>query len=99
MAYQASGPLYPKPESGVLVKVVATFLGIAVAVLAILGIWLATSVDSGTTATPAEPQHSEAVATATPSYAGMAPENADAIATAHKPYPAAMPALQPGPVA
>jgi nitrite reductase (NO-forming) len=35
----------------------------------------------------------------TPSYAGLAPENADAIAAAHKPYPAAMPATQPGAVA
>ena len=38
-------------------------------------------------------------AVATPSYAGLAPENADAIAAAHVPYPAAMPAAPAGPVA
>jgi nitrite reductase (NO-forming) len=97
VAYQHT---YPQPESGVLVKVVAIFLGIAVALLAILAIWIGTSNGSDTPAATTEHQHSEAAAAAaTPSYAGMAPANADAIATAHKPYPAAMPALQPGPVA
>jgi nitrite reductase (NO-forming) len=68
-------------------------------VLALLGIWLATSADSEATAAPAaSAQHSEA-ATASSSYAGMAPANADEIAAAHTPYPAEMPALQPGPVA
>ena len=38
-------------------------------------------------------------AIATPSYAGIAPANADALATAHRAYPAELPALQPGPVA
>src|SRR5439155_8404600 len=33
------------------------------------------------------------------SYAGAAPANADELAMAHNPYPAAMPALQAGPVA
>ena len=33
------------------------------------------------------------------SYAGAAPANADALAAAHKPYPAALPAAPPGPVA
>jgi nitrite reductase (NO-forming) len=38
-------------------------------------------------------------ALATPSYAGLAPDNAGAIAAAHKPYPATLPATTPGPVA
>ena len=33
------------------------------------------------------------------SYAGAAPSNADALATAHKPFPAAMPAVPAGPIA
>src|SRR4029077_13508316 len=33
------------------------------------------------------------------SYAGAAPANADALAASHTPYPAALPAAQPGPVA
>ena len=36
--------------------------------------------------------------TATPSFAGVAPANAAALAAAHVPYPAALPALTPGPV-
>jgi nitrite reductase (NO-forming) len=100
----------------VLAKVVAVFLGIAVAVLGILAIWLAVAANDARndaqaaaahtqTATPAQTAaptmhvHGTASGTvATPSFAGMAPENADALATAHKAYPAAMPALQPGPV-
>jgi nitrite reductase (NO-forming) len=80
------------------VKVVAVFLGIAVAVLAFIGIWLATSDDAAATAAPAE-HAAPAAGAETPSYAGTAPANADALAAAHKPYPAEMPPLQPGPVA
>ncbi len=36
---------------------------------------------------------------ATPSFAGIAPANADALAMAHKSYPAELPAAPPGPVA
>ena len=43
--------------------------------------------------------HAAAAAASTPSYAGLAPENADALAAAHKPYPAALPAAPAGPVA
>jgi len=38
-------------------------------------------------------------AVATPSFAGIAPENADALAAAHRPYPAALPAAPPGAIA
>ncbi len=111
MAYQASGHLpgksshrAPEPESGVLAKVVAVFLGIAVVVLGFIALWLATSDGSETTAqAPSAPTaHDHSMASggvAAPSYAGMAPANADEIAEAHTPYPAEMPALQPGPVA
>jgi nitrite reductase (NO-forming) len=37
-------------------------------------------------------------ATATPSFAGIAPTNADALAAAHRAYPAELPAATPGPV-
>jgi nitrite reductase (NO-forming) len=37
-------------------------------------------------------------AVASPSFAGLAPANADAIATAHRAYPAELPAAVPGPV-
>jgi len=37
-------------------------------------------------------------ATATPSFAGIAPANADALAAAHRAYPAELPATTPGPV-
>jgi nitrite reductase (NO-forming) len=37
-------------------------------------------------------------ATATPSFAGIAPTNADALAAAHRAYPAELPAVTPGPV-
>ena len=115
MAYQAAESAQTRkapPPSGsdVLVKVVATFLGIAVAVMAIIGIWLAVSASraaddaeaaaarAGTTLTAHESAPGTG-ALASPSFAGIAPADADAIATAHQAYPAAMPALQPGPVA
>jgi nitrite reductase (NO-forming) len=112
VSYQGSLPRTsyhsPEPESGVLVKVVAVFLGIAVAVLAILAVWLAIAAKDARddaqaaaaqtqTTAPAAHVHGAAGSVATPSYAGLAPDNADALATAHAAYPAAMPALQPGP--
>src|SRR5262249_29958885 len=98
MSYQGSLPrsstYSPGPESGVLAKVVAVFPGIAVAVLAILAVWLAVAANDARddaqaaaehtqTAAPAAPMthvHGTASGTvATPSFAGMAPENADAL--------------------
>ena len=127
MAYQASQspPMTPRrapsdSDSGVLIKIVATFLGIAVGVMAIIGLWLAISasqarddaqaalakVESGSSmsmpmgsTTTAQHGPTSAAAAASPSFAGIAPANADTIATAHHAYPAAMPAIQPGPVA
>jgi nitrite reductase (NO-forming) len=102
----------PEHESGAFLKVVALFLGIAVGVLIPVAVWLAASAQSASNnahraaqaaktmpsmAMPATTTASEG-ATASPSFAGIAPTNADAIATAHRAYPAALPALTPGPV-
>jgi nitrite reductase (NO-forming) len=50
-------------------------------------------------AMPATSSPATAGAVATPSFAGIAPANADAIATAHSAVDAALPAAPPGPVA
>jgi hypothetical protein len=95
-----------------MAKIVAVLLGLAVGVMIPLGVWLAHSAQearndaraaAADTTVPAPSMgavhdHSE-LAEATPSFAGLGPEDADALATAHRPYPAALPALQPGPVA
>ena len=104
-------PAYYEPDesdSGALVKVVALMLGVAVGVLVPLAIWLGASAHDArddarsaaertATAAPAPAAHEHAAAggVATPSFAGLAPANADAIAEAHKPYPAELPALAP----
>ena len=51
------------------------------------------------TAMPGMTHEATAGAVATPSYAGLAPDNADALAAAHRPYPAALEAAPAGPVA
>jgi nitrite reductase (NO-forming) len=99
-------------DSTVLLKIVALFLGIAVGVLIPVAVWLGASAQSARNdakraasgaatapamAMPAAPA-AAAGATATPSFAGIAPENTDALAAAHRAYPAALPALTPGPV-
>ena len=101
-------------ESNALVMVVAIFLGIAVAVMAIIGLWLAISAsDARADAEAAAAQVDATASTGSAahqhggcqdrrgddaSFAGIAPANADEIAAAHTAFPAAMPALQPGPV-
>jgi nitrite reductase (NO-forming) len=93
-----------------MAKIVAVLLGLAVGIMIPLGVWLAHSAqearnDARAAAAQvksmpeAEMQHDHSVAEATPSFAGQAPNNADALAMEHRPYPAAMPALQAGPVA
>src|SRR5581483_8259228 len=98
-------------DSAVVPKLVALFLGIAVGVLIPVMIWLAASAqsassDASAAAAPAmampgtaKPATLAGGATATPSFAGVAPANADALAAAHRAVPAALPRLQPGPVA
>jgi nitrite reductase (NO-forming) len=94
-------------ESGVLIKVVAVLLGLAVGALAPIAVWMGVSASRARedanaaaakvgAATATATTHEGAVATG--SFAGMAPEDADALAAAHRPYPAELPALTPGPV-
>ncbi len=109
-AYYDEGPR----ESAALVKVVAVLLGILVPVLAIFAILLWASAQgartdaraaadragtASSTSMPGMTMPAAGGAVATPSYAGIAPPNADALATAHKAYPAELPAVQPGAVA
>jgi nitrite reductase (NO-forming) len=104
----------PDPDRNALPKVIALLLGIALPIVLALALWTAVSaqkarddahkVAAGTpaaTAPSAAMTHETAGAAAvpSPSYAGLAPANADALATAHKPYPAALQAAPPGAVA
>jgi nitrite reductase (NO-forming) len=102
-------------DSGVLLKLLALFLGLGVGVLAIVAVWMGASAQearndaraaaaaasrpSADTTMPgmAVPAAGEG-ALPTPSYAGVAPANADALAAAHRAYPAELPATTPGPV-
>jgi nitrite reductase (NO-forming) len=102
-------------DRGALIKVVALLLGIAVPVLLAIALWAAVSAQKArddaqqaSAATPAATAESTAGMThdnasagslPTPSYAGLAPDNADALAAAHKPYPAGLAAAPAGPVA
>ena len=102
-------------DSGALFKVAALLLGLLVGVLGVAAVLMWTSAmdarqdarsaaDQVTRPQPSETGHAmPAVAStgfvATPSYAGIAPANAEALATAHSAFPAELPALQPGPVA
>jgi nitrite reductase (NO-forming) len=97
--------------SGALFKVVALLLGFLVGVLALVAVLMWADARNDRTAAPAAPAEATPAAMpgmparaasvgtyATPSYAGLAPENADALATAHRAVPAELPALTPGPV-
>ncbi len=115
MAFPASEklqtrPATPEPDSGALIKVVAVFLGLAVGVLIPVLVWMGASAQNARNDARAAAQkaatlragheHAAAAATAvTPSFAALAPANADALALAHKTYPAVLPAALPGPVA
>src|SRR5262249_20897130 len=108
-------PARTNPDSGAGLKLLAVFLGLAVGAMIPIGIWLAASAQSAkddaraaaaksaTAAAPAmagmSAPASEVGAYATPSFAGIAPANADALATAHAAYPAALPAAPAGPAA
>ncbi len=109
-AYQAK----PDPDRGATAKIVALMLGIALPAVLGFALWSAASANKArddakaaaarVSTAPAMPgmageTSTAAGAVATPSFAGIAPVNADAIATAHRAYPAALPALQAGPVA
>jgi nitrite reductase (NO-forming) len=101
-------------DSDALVKIIAVFLGLAVGVLAIVAVWMGASAQdarndarqaaaaapAATSSMPgmAMPATGTQGARATPSFADVAPSNATALAAAHRAYPAALPAIQPGPV-
>jgi nitrite reductase (NO-forming) len=103
-----------RPERGTTAKVVALLLGITLPAMLGFALWAAVSAQkarddahkatSGApTATAAAPPHdmthqATRAAVASPSYAGLAPANADALAAAHKPYPATLEAAPPGAV-
>ena len=107
-------PEHGPEESGALIRVVAVLLGLAVGVLAIVGVVLlktaddakdeaanaAARVDSAAPAGHGQ-AHAAAATTSSPftSYARVVPDNAEALAAAHKPYEAALPAAPAGPVA
>ena len=102
-------------DSHALSAIVATILGVLVAILAVFAasMWFdahnaksaaeraAAGVTSGGNQSTADMPGMSGSGTAgsMTSYAGAAPSNADALATAHKPFPAAMPAVPAGPIA
>jgi nitrite reductase (NO-forming) len=103
---------YKDSDSHALFAVISLMLGILVAILGFFALmmWFDSrdakdaaeqAAAKTATATPAagHEAHTHATAAGLESYAGASPANADAIAEKHVPYPAAMPALQPGAVA
>jgi nitrite reductase (NO-forming) len=104
----------PDPDRSALAKTIALLLGIALPIVLALALWTAVSAQKARddarkaaagapAATAPSPgmahETAGAAPVASPSYAGLAPANADALATAHKPYPAALAAAPPGAVA
>jgi nitrite reductase (NO-forming) len=100
----------PKRESAALITIVAIFLGIAVAILFFVALWMGVSAQNarddaraaaaGSAPASATHDHSAtATAAATQSFAGTAPANADEIAAAHTPYPATLPTAPAGRIA
>jgi nitrite reductase (NO-forming) len=92
-------------SSFALVSVTAILLGLLVGILGIVSVLMwadaRDSRSSSSTTTPAMsmPMPASTSSGALTSYSGAAPENAAALAKAHVPYPAALPAVLPGPVA
>ncbi|HST24498.1 MAG TPA: multicopper oxidase domain-containing protein [Gaiellaceae bacterium] len=117
MAYHASERLaavaHEQQEARhAFLGVVAVLLGIAVAVLIFVAVWMGDSANTSAQQAKAAAAQAQAAkahtagmsgmagstAVETPSFAGTAPANADALAAAHKAYPAELPATTPGPV-
>jgi len=111
-SYSASGPRYRRSTpaddggSGVLVKVVAVFLGIAVAVLSIVAVVLVRTADdarddaSASAATTDHSSHAVESNVSLPlqSFAGKTGENAEALAQAHAATDATLPPIPAGDV-
>jgi len=97
------------PQRGVGWKVFAVFAGFLIPFVIVIGAWLAISAHNASdqarqaaaaakTATPATAAPSVGTLPS-PSFAGIAPANADALAMRHAAFPAALPAAPAGPVA
>jgi len=103
----------PQPGRGLGWKVFAVFAGFLIPFVIVIGAWLAISAHNASNqatqaAASAEAANSSSSSSSastsagtvpTPSFAGIAPANADAIAMRHAAFPAAMPAAPAGPVA
>jgi len=103
----------PQPERGLGWKVFAVFAGFLIPFVIVIGAWLAISAHNASNQATQAAASTEAASTSsssssastsagtvpTPSFAGIAPANADAIAMRHAAFPAAMPAAPAGPVA
>ena len=103
----------PQPERGLGWKVFAVFAGFLIPFVIVIGAWLAISAHNASNQATQAAASAEAASTSsssssastsagtvpTPSFAGIAPANADAIAMRHAAFPAAMPAAPAGPVA
>ena len=103
----------PQPERGLGWKVFAVFAGFLIPFVIVIGASLAISAHNASNqatqaAASAEAANSSSSSSSastsagtvpTPSFAGIAPGNADAIAMRHAAFPAAMPAAPAGPVA
>jgi nitrite reductase (NO-forming) len=103
----------PQPERGLGWKVFAVFAGFLIPFVIVIGAWLAISAHNASnrasqaaasakaadTSSSSSSASTSAGALATPSFAGIAPANADAIAMRHAAFPAALPAAPAGPVA
>ena len=114
MATPASTYYRPDPDRGAMAKFLALMLGVGLVIVLALAFWAVISAqkarDDAQKAASAAPAATDSMpgmtheataanAAPSPSYAGLAPANADALAAAHKPYPATMPAAQLGAVA
>jgi nitrite reductase (NO-forming) len=110
-SYPAPAPYGGERSPGL--KLFALFLGVIVIMMGFFGLWLALSAQharddanqAARNAATAKPSTSmpgmatTAAGRATPSYAGVAPANADALAMSHAAYPAALAPAPAGPVA
>jgi nitrite reductase (NO-forming) len=100
-----SGPGERQSGSGVLLGIVALFLGIAVAILTVVAVVLVKTADdardearvaAGTTDHSADTTEPSAVSLPLHSFAGTVPENAEALAEAHAAYNATLPRVPAG---
>ena len=104
---------YREEETDVGFKLLALFLGLGVGILAMVAVWMGISAQNARNDARAAAKAAPATTTSmpgmamsstgegarpTPSFAGIAPANADALAAAHNAYPAALPATTAGPV-